>query len=161
MKNRLAKVAEARKTRRMQIPPAVRFGSQKATKIVSGGRSKMICRAPQFNNKRELESKVQIDDSNLRSKQVQQILKGVAIRLKSLGCAVVIQPRVVFGRYSTSLIIGDTRDATAHLHAAESIGVQIVGNLGDAALQQQFAEQLFRSTALLSEVIASESPILQ
>ena len=114
------------------------------------------------NTKLEPEIKMPANDVGLQSKQVKQILKAVAIRLKSLGCAVVVQSRMVSGRCSTSLIIGETRDAAAHLHAAESIGVQVVEGLGDhPALQEQFAQQLFLSTALLAEATIPKDFALQ
>ncbi len=101
------------------------------------------------------------DIPSVYSRQVQQILEAVAIRFKSLGCPVVIQSHVVCGRYATSLIIGETRDAAAHLHSAERIGVEVIENIDDADLQQHFAQHLFSSRALLSEITTPKDPAVQ
>jgi hypothetical protein len=104
---------------------------------------------------------MQIDDLDRRNAQIQQILNAVAIRFKSLGCAVIIQPQVVSGRYATSLIIGESRDAAAHLHTAENIGVQVVESIGDPDLQLLFAQLLFSSAARLSELTLPRNPSVQ
>lgn len=89
---------------------------------------------------------MQTDDLERRTEQLKAILRAVSDRFKSLGYAVVIQPRVISGRYATSLIVGETRDEAAHLHAAESTGVQAAESEVGSDVQRQFAQNLFMST---------------
>ena len=102
-----------------------------------------------------------IDDLELRTKHMEQILEAVVIRFRSMGYAVVIQPRVISGRNATSLIVGETRDEAAHLHAAESIGVQAAEGEVGSDLQRQFAQHLFISTTILFDATNPDNSLIQ
>ena len=73
----------------------------------------------------------------------------------------VIQPRVISGRYATSLIVGETREEAAHLHAAESTGVQAAEGEVGSDLQRQSAQHLFLSTALLFDTTVPGNSLVQ
>ena|ERR1700687_1725518 len=104
---------------------------------------------------------MQTDDLELRSKHMEQILEAVAIRFKSMGYFVVIQPRVISGRKATSLIVGGTRDEAAYLHAAESLGVRAAEGEMSSGLQRQFAQHLFSSTAHLFDATIQDNSLVQ
>jgi predicted amidohydrolase YtcJ len=104
---------------------------------------------------------MQIDDQERRKKHIEVILKAVADRFKSLGYAVIMQPRVICGRNALSLIVGDTCDEAAHLHAAESTGAQAAeGEIG-SNVPRQFAQHLFISTVLLSDTNIPDDSLIQ
>ena len=100
-------------------------------------------------------------DSERRTKHMEAILETVADRFKDMGYAVIIQPRVISGRYAISLIVGETRDEAAHLHAAESTGAQAAEGEGGSDLQRQFAQHLFISTALLCYATIPDKSLIQ
>jgi hypothetical protein len=91
-----------------------------------------------------------------RRAQIEAILKAVAIRIRDLGASVIIQPHTVSGHEATSLIVGESPADVIHLHAAENVGVQAVGVLDDAEIQQQFTQELVNSKDIHTQSIKGE-----
>jgi len=72
-----------------------------------------------------------------------------------------MQPRVICGRNALSLIVGDTCDEAAHLHAAKARERKPQrGEIG-SNVQRQFAQHLFISTVLLSDTNIPDDSLIQ